>query len=224
MVHWIAFSLVVLSPSPVVQQTDSSIADTVAAIRLAKTIVDNAVWDTTGECPRDRDTVCLTRRDAFISKIAPARAYLSAGFASHDSIVWLMTTSVALSGGTKLAKAGAYPQAFEWLDQLLTELASESSHHSISQNQQVREQASFWFGVTDELSLQEPYRRLVASRSCNEVKTLNHQIADRIARGLEALNVGQGVAAGVTGQMRSILIQYKSNLPRVTPAIQCHNF
>lgn len=224
MVHWIAFSLAVLSPSPAVQQTDSSITDTAAAVRLAKTMVDNAVWDTTGECPRDRDTVCLIRRDAFVSQIAPARAYLSAGFASHDSTVWLMTTSVALSGGTKLAKAGAYPQGFEWLDQLLTELARDSSRHSISQNQQVREQASFWFGVTDALSLQEPFRRLAASRSCNEVKTLNHQIAERIARGLEALDVGQSVAAGVAGQMRSILIQYKSNLPKVTPVIHCHNY
>ena len=200
------------------QNPDASVAESAAAgVRLANAIVDNAVWDTVagGPCP-EGDAVCLqTHRDALVSKIAPARAYLTAGFASHDSTVWLMTASVALSGGKRLAQAGAYPEAFEWLDQLLTELARDSSGHFIAQKQQIRPEASLWFGITDALSLQGPYKRLAESRSCVEVKTLRDLIRDRIRRGVEALGAGRSVAPGVTDQMGNILRQYSSHIDKV---------
>ena len=206
------------------QNPDSIVGDSAAiGIRLAKAIVDSAVWDTasSGPCQRDRDTVCLRRlREAFVPRIAEARAYLSAGFASHDSTVWLATASVALSGGAKLAKAGAYDQADVWLDQLLTELAHDTSGYMILQKHQIRAQASFWFGVTTALSLGPAYTQMVKDKSCVEEKA----VKDRVARGLEALDVGQTVAPGVTGQIRNILLQYSSNIVKVMPAIQCRSF
>ena len=196
---------------------DSTVA---ADIRRARAIVDSAVWDTASAtpCTRQRDTVCLRKlRDVFVPRIASARVYLAAGFASHDSTVWLMTALVAESGGTKLAKAGAYDQAYEWLDQLMIELARESSTYLISQTQQIRVQASFWFGVADAVTLQVPYRQMVESKSC----IIKDLVKRRIQRGLDALEVGASVAPAVASQMRNILLQYSSNMPKVSPTFAC---
>ena len=196
---------------------DSTVA---AGMRQARAMVDSAEWDTASAspCARQRDTVCLRKlRDVFVPRVAGARAYLSAGFASHDSTIWLMTALVAESGGTKLAKAGAYDQAYEWFDQLLTELARDSSGYQISLKQQIRVQASFWFGFADALTLQGPYRQMVESRSCTTTEIVKH----RIQRGLDALEVGASVAPTVAGQMRSILLQYSSHMPKFMPAFAC---
>lgn len=196
---------------------DSTVA---AGIRQARAIVDSAVWDTASAnlCTRERDTVCLRRlRNVFVPRIAGARAYLSAGFASQDSTIWLMTALVAESGGTKLAKAGAYDQAYEWLDQLLTELARDSSGYQLSVKQQIRVQASFWFGVADALTLQGPYRQMVQSKNCITMELVKR----RIQRGLDALEIGASVAPAVASQIRNILLQYSSNIPKVSPAFAC---
>ena len=218
-----------LTPSTLLfaaQNPDSTFADSAAAgVRLAKTIVDTAVWDTAsaGPCQRQKDTVCLRNlRDAFVPKIASARAYLDAGLASQDSTIWLAAAQVALSGGSKLAHAGAYDRAAAWLDELVTDLVHDSSGRLSFDTQQIRVQASFWFGVSTALSLGPIYAQLVKARSCTEQKALNDRLKDRIARAMEALNVGESVAPQVAGQMRSILLQYLSALNRDEPGINCH--
>lgn len=234
-VRWFRLDLAILlaaagalTPAALVaaQNPDSSTADSVAAgVRLAKAMVDSAVWDTAsaGPCQRAKDTLCLRKlRDALVPKIAGARTYLAAGYASHDSTVWLMTVSVAEAGGEKLAQAGAYDQAYEWLDQLLTGIAHDSSGYLASQ-EQLKRRASFWYGFADALSLQEPYRRLVRSKSC-EAKTLRDQIQHRIQRGMEALDYAGSSGGEAGAQIRNILGQYLSNIDRVTPAIQCRSF
>lgn len=192
---------------------------TAAGVRQAKAIIDNAVWDTASAqtCQRQKDTVCLRRlRDPLASTIAHARSYLTAGFASHDSTVWLLTAAVALAGGSKLAQAGAYDEAYEWLDQLMIALARDSSDAMSAQEHQIRVQASFWFALADAVTLAKPYKEMIESRSCIP----KNLVRDRIRRGLEALDVGDSVAP-TASQIRGILLKYLSNIDRVTQVFHC---
>jgi tetratricopeptide (TPR) repeat protein len=197
--------------------------DVQTSLLIAKTIVDNAVWDTAkaGPCQRNKDTVCLrVMRDAFVPKVDPARPYLSVGYASPDSGLRLTTAVVGLSGGSKLAQAGAYDAAFTWLDQLLTQLAPHSSTDTTGAKQQIRIQASFWFGLSTALSLGPFYGQMVKEKSCDQAKSVN----DRIARGVQAIDLGGRVAPTVAAQMRGILMQYQVNMPKVKQAFKCKNF
>lgn len=197
--------------------------DVQTSLLIAKTIVDAAVWDTTisSPCQRRNDTTCLKQlRAPFVAKIDPARPYLAGGFASPDSAIRLTTAVISLGGGSKLAQAGAYDAAYPWLDQLLTQLAPRSAADTVGPRQQIRAQASFWFGLSSALTLGGPYKSMVDAKSCTQAKTVN----DRIQRSLQALDVGGRVAPGVAIQMRSILMQYGNQMPKVKQAFKCTNF
>ena len=197
--------------------------DVQTSLLVAKTIVDGAVWDTSraNPCQRAKDTVCLRRlREPFAAKINPARRFLGVGYASPDSGLRLTTDVVGLSGGSKLAQAGAYDDANVWLDELLANVAPRSSTDTGGPKQQIRAQASFWFGISTALSLGEPYGHMVKMKSCEEARTIN----DRINRGIESIDFGGRVAPQVAMQMRGILNQYATNMPKVKQAFKCKNF
>lgn len=214
-------------------QTDSAIAiyqkvlaqtpnDVQTSLLIAKTIVDGAVWDTSkaGPCQRAKDTVCLRRlREPFVAKINPARPLLGSGYAAADSGLKLTAYVVGLSGGSKLAQATAYEDAYVWLDQLLNEMGPTAGAAS-GPKEQIRAQASFWFGIASAVTLQEPYKRMVEHKSCDEAKNIN----DRINRGIAAIDVGGRVAPTVAAQMRGIFNQYATNMPKVKQAFKCRNF
>ena len=216
-------------------QMDSSLAyyqkalaqnpnDVQTSLLIAKTIVDNAVWDTTksGPCQRSKpvDTLCLRRlREPFAAKVNPARPYLGPGYAAPDSGLRLTAYVIGLSGGSKLAQAGAYDDANVWLDQLLTQLGSGTSD-TTGPRHQIRVQASFWFGISTALSLGAPYGTMVKDKSCEQARTIN----DRINRGIQSIDFGGRVAPGVAVQMRGILNQYAANMPKVKQAFKCKNF
>jgi tetratricopeptide (TPR) repeat protein len=197
--------------------------DVQTSLLIAKTIVDAAVWDTTvaGPLIRRNDTTALRPlKTAFVAKIDPARQYLAAGFASPDSAIRLTTAVISLGGGSKLAQAQAYDAAYPWLDQLLTQLAPRSSADTAGARQQIRVQASFWYGLTSALTLGAPYKSMIDAKSCDQAKNVN----DRINRSLQALDLGGRVAPGVAIQMRSILMQYGNQMPKVKQAFKCRNY
>ncbi len=197
--------------------------DVQTSLLIAKTIVDAAVWDTTiaGPCVRRNDTTCLAPlKRAFVAKIDPARQYLAAGFASPDSAIRLTTAVISLGGGSKLAQAQAYDAAYPWLDQLLTQIAPRTPADTTGGRHQIRIQASFWYGLTSALTLGGPYKSMIDAKSCDQAKTVN----DRINRSLQALDLGVRVAPSVAIQMRSILMQYGNQMPKVKQAFKCRNF
>jgi tetratricopeptide (TPR) repeat protein len=197
--------------------------DVATSLLIAKAIVDRAVWDTAaaGACQRRNDTLCLRQmRTPFAAKFEVARPYLSPGYASPDSALRLTTAVVGLSGGSKLAQAGAYDAAYPWLDQLLTQLAPRSPADTTGPRHQVRVQGSFWFGLSSALSLGGPYQSMVKDKNCDLAKTLN----DRIQRSLQAIDLGGRVAPAVAIQMRSILMQYAAQMPKVKQSFKCRNF
>lgn len=197
--------------------------DVQTGLLIAKTIVDAAVWDTAaaGPCQRRNDTLCLRQlRTPFVAKVDPARQYLAAGFTSPDTAIRLTTDVISLSGGSKLAQAGAYDAAYPWLDQLLMQLTPRSSADTTGAKQQIRVQASFWFGLSSALSLGPSYQVMVKDKNCDLAKTIN----DRIQRSVQAMDVGGRVAPAVGIQMRNILMQYANQMPKVKQAFKCRNF
>ena len=214
-------------------QTDSAVGvyrrvlaanpnDVQTSLLVAKTMVDAAVWDTSksGPCQRAKpqDTECLRRlREPFVAKINPARPLLGTGYAASDSALKLTAYVVGLTGGSKLAQAAAYDDAYVWLDQLLNEMGPSGG---AGPKEQIRAQASFWFGIASAVTLQEPYKRMVEHKSCDEAKTIN----ERINRGIAAIDFGGRVAPSVAAQMRAIFGQYAANMPKVKKAFNCKNF
>jgi tetratricopeptide (TPR) repeat protein len=197
--------------------------DVATSLLIAKTVVDHAVWDTAaaGACQRRNDTLCLRRmRAPFVAAIDVARPHLATGYASPDSALRLTTAVVGLSGGSKLAQAGAYDAAYPWLDQLLTQLAPRSATDTAGPRHQIRVQGSFWFGLSSALSLGAPYQIMVKDKNCDLAKTLN----ERIQRSLQAIDLGGRVAPAVAIQMRNILMQYAAQMPKVKQAFKCRNF
>jgi tetratricopeptide (TPR) repeat protein len=197
--------------------------DVATSVLIAKTMVDAAAWDTAaaGACQRRNDTTCLRQlRTPFIAKVDPARQYLASGYASPDSGLRLAAAVVGLSGGSKLAQAGAYDPAYTWLDQLLNALDSRSAADTVGPRHAIRRQASFWFGLSSALSLGAPYQAMVKAKSCEQAKDIN----DRIQRSLQAMDLGGSIAPSVAIQMRSILMQYANQMPRVKQAFKCRNF
>jgi tetratricopeptide (TPR) repeat protein len=215
-------------------QTDSAVfyyqkalalnpGDTPTSVLIAKTIVDAAVWDTAaaGPCQRRNDTLCLRQlRTPFVAKVDPARSYLATGYAAADSGLRLASAVVGLSGGSKLAQAGAYDAAYPWLDELLTQLAPRSPADTLGPRHAIRRQGSFWFGLASALSLGGPYQIMVKDKSCDMAKTIN----DRIQRSVQAMDLGGSIAPSVAIQMRNILMQYGNQMPKVKQAFHCRNF
>jgi len=196
--------------------------DVQTSLLISKTIVDNAVWDTTkaGPCQRAKDTVCLRRlREPFAAKVNPARQYLTVGYAAADTGLRLTADVVGLQGGSKLAQAGAYDDALVWLDQLLGNLGPATGD-TIGARHQIRVQASFWYGISTALSLGGPYTTMVKDKNCEQARTIN----DRINRGIQSIDFGGRVAPTVAIQMKGILNQYATNMPKVKQAFKCKNF
>lgn len=197
--------------------------DVSTSLLIAKTIVDNAVWDTAAARPLQarNDTAGLRQmRAPLITKLEVARPYLPAGYASPDSAIRLTTAVIGLSGGSKLAQAGAYDAAYPWLDQLLVQLAPRAPGDTTGPRQAIRAQGSFWFGLSSALSLGGPYKSMVDAKSCEQARVVN----ERIQRSLQAIDLGGRVAPSVAIQMRSILMQYATQMPKVKQAFKCRNF
>jgi len=195
-------------------------ADVSSALLIAKTIVDGAVYDT-AHAPPKSDTVALRAyRNAFADRLDSSRAYLNRALASSDSTQRLNAMVIMLGAGSKIAQAGAYDRAYPWLDQLLQAVAPRTPADTVGPRQQIRVQASFWFGVSSVASLAGPYSAMVKSKNCEEAKA----IYDRIERSKDALIAGARVAPAFVNTMLANVGKFEAVMPQVKKQFKCKNF
>jgi len=195
-------------------------ADVSSALLIAKTIVDGAVYDT-AHAPPKSDTLALRAyRNAFADRLDSSRVYLNRALASSDSTQRLNAMVILLGAGSKIAQAGAYDRAYPWLDQLLQVVAPRTPADTVGPRQQIRVQASFWYGVSSVASLAGPYSAMVKSKNCDEAKA----IADRIARTKDALIAGARVSPAFVNTMLTNVGKFEAVMPQVKKQFKCKNF
>ena len=195
--------------------------DTRAALLVAKAMVDQATYDTVTANRMKSDTARLRAfRTAFADRLDTAHAYLERAAMSTDTSVRFNAATILLTGGSKLTQAAAYERAYTWLDEALGIVAPRSRADTTGPRQQVRVQASFWFGIASVASLQEPYRRMVASKSCADAKTIH----TRLVRTREALVLGARVSPNFANTMLQNLAKFEAVMPQVKKQFKCSNF
>ena len=191
--------------------------DVGTSLQIAKAIVDAAVWDTTGQ----RDTVAVKpRRAAFVAKIDAARASLKPGLTSPDSTQRLAAAVIMLTAGSKLAQAGAYGPAYPWLDSLLAMIAPKNPADTLGPKQQVRINASFWYGLSSVLTLNGPYQEMTKAKGASRCPQA-HAVFDRLTRTKNALLLGRRVHPPTADQMLGFVAQYERAKPSVQNAFKC---
>ena len=209
-------------------QTDSALAiyrtvlqkdpnDVSTSLLVGKVLIDRAVWDTAGS----RDTIAVKpRRAAFVAKVDSARPYLRPGLSSADSGQRLAAAVILLTGGSKLAQAGAYPAAYAWLDTLLTTIAPKSAADTSGPKQQIRVNASFWWGISSVLTLNPVYQEMTKTKGAARGPAA-HAGFDRLTRTRAALQLGRRVSPPFADQMLGYVAQYEKAKPSVQAAFKC---
>ncbi len=194
--------------------------DVSSALLIAKAIVDGAVYDT-AKAPPKADTVALRAyRNAFADRLDSSRTYLSRALSSPDSTQRFNALLIMLGAGSKIAQAGAYDRAYAWLDQLLQANPQRTPADTVGPRQQIRVQASFWYGVSSVASLAGPYSAMVKSKKCEEAKAIN----DRIARTKDALVMGARVSPAFVNTMLQNVGKFEAVMPQVKKQFKCKNF
>ncbi len=197
--------------------------DVGTSLQIAKATVDAAVWDTAAANRFKGDTAALNRlRTAFAQKVDSAKPWLRLGLASSDSTQRLAATVLVLTGGSKLAQAGAYPAAYTWLDSLLTIIAftPRTPADTLGPKHQVRINASFWYGLSSVLTLNGPYQAMTKAKGASRCPEA-HAVFDRLARTKTALQLGRRVHPPTADQMLGFVAQYERAKPSVQNAFKC---
>src|SRR3989442_153975 len=195
--------------------------DVKASLLVDRGIVEGTTYDTVQANRLKGDTAGLRAlRSAFADRIDSAKAYLAPAVSSSDSTDRLSAAVFMLTAGSKLAQAGAYDRAYPWLDQLLQLVAPRTPADTVGPRQQIRLQASFWYGVSSVASLSGPYSAMVKSKSCTEAKAIN----DRLARTKEALIFGARVHPPTANQMLQNVAKFEAVMPQVKKQFKCKNF
>jgi tetratricopeptide (TPR) repeat protein len=195
--------------------------DVGTSLQIAQILVDRAVFDTAGKGIPKSDTATLNRlRAAFGQKVDSAKPYLKPGLNSSDSTQRLAASVIMLTAGSKLAQAGAYNQAYPWLDTLLTIIAPKNAVDTIGPKQQIRVNASFWYGLSSVLTLAGPYKNMTEVKGaarCPAART----VFDRLTRTKQALQLGRRVHPPTADQMLGFVGQYEKAKPQVQKAYKC---
>jgi len=195
--------------------------DVKASLLVARGIVEGSTWDTAQANKLKSDTAALhALRNAFADRIDSAKAYLASALSSPDSTDRLSASVFMLTAGSKLAQAGAYDRAYPWLDQLLQLVALRTPADTVGPRQQIRLQASFWYGVSSVASLTGPYTAMVKSKSCTEAKAFD----DRLVRTKDALIFGARVHPPTANQMLQNVAKFEAVMPQVKKQFKCKNF
>ncbi|HEX4602267.1 MAG TPA: tetratricopeptide repeat protein [Gemmatimonadales bacterium] len=195
--------------------------DVKGALLIAKGIVDGAVYDTAQANRLKADTAGLHQfRNAYADRVDSARTYLERALAASDSGLRLTADVISLTAGSKLAQAGAYDRAYAWLDRLLQGVAPRTPADTLGPRQQIRVQASFWYGFASLQTLAGPYGTMTRAKSCEQAKA----VFDRIQRTREAMELGKRVSPQFVGQLEQNLAKYQEQLPKVRQAFKCRNF
>ena len=195
--------------------------DISSTLLVAKAIVDGATYDTAKVNRLKGDTVALRQfRSAFADRVDSAKAFLDRALAANDSTQRLNAMVIMLTGGSKMAQAGAYDHAYPWLDQLLTVLTPKTPADTVGPRQQIRIQASFWYGLASLQTLAGPYSAMTKSKSCEQAKAIN----ERIKRTKEAMDLGARVSPPFVAQLQAGLAKYQEAMLKVKQAFKCKNF
>jgi tetratricopeptide (TPR) repeat protein len=193
------------------------------SLLIAQGLLDRAVYDSAKarQLNAIKDTNTLhAMQAAFANRVDSVKPYIRPGLASPDSVQRLNAIATTLSAGSKLAQASAYDRAYPWLDTLLSLVAMRAPADTLGARQQIRVQASFWFGLSSILTIGKPYADMIKSKSCAKAK----EIYDRLQRAKAALQLGGRVAPSVAIQMLGFIAQYEANMPKVKQAFHCTNF
>lgn len=196
-------------------------SDVKGSLLVARAIVEGTTYDTAQANKLKADTTALRAfRNAFADRIDSAKAYLAPALSSPDSTERLSAAVFSLTAGSKLAQAAAYDRAYPWLDQLLQLVAQRTPADTVGPRQQIRLQASFWYGVSSVASLSAPYTAMVKSKSCTEAKAIN----DRLDRTKEALTFGARIHPPTANAMLQNVAKFEAVMPQVKKQFKCKNF
>ncbi|HWC73415.1 MAG TPA: hypothetical protein VG454_05710 [Gemmatimonadales bacterium] len=196
--------------------------DVPTSLQIAQAMVDRAVWDTAAanRVPK-ADTATLNRmRAAFAQRVDSAKPYLAPGLSSSDSTQRLAASVIMLTAGSKLAQAGAYNQAYPWLDTLLTVVAPKNAADTVGPKQQIRVNASFWYGLSSVLTLAGPYKAMTEAKGAARCPAAR-AVFDRLTRTKNALVLGTRVHPPTANQMLGFVAQYEKAKPQVQKAFKC---
>jgi tetratricopeptide (TPR) repeat protein len=195
--------------------------DVPISLQIGKAIVDAAVWDTAAANRVKGDTAALNKlRVPFIQKVDSAKPYLRPGLGSPDSTQRLAANVIMLTAGSKLAQAGAYGAGYTWLDSLLTLIAPKNAADTLGPKQQVRINASFWYGLSSVLTLNGPYQTMTKAKGASRCPDAR-EVFDRLARTKAALLLGRRVHPPTADQMLNFVGQYEKAKPSVQAAFKC---
>jgi Tfp pilus assembly protein PilF len=197
--------------------------DVGTALLVAQAIVEGAAFDTAQarQLQLAKDTASLyALRAAFATRLDSAKTYLGRATTSPDTGLQINAAVLLLQGGSKLAQAGAYDRAYPWLDQTLEVVAPRTPADTVGPRQQIRVQASFWYGIASVATLSTPYREMLKSKSCTDAKGVH----DRMGRAKDALVLGARVHAPTMNTMLQNLAQFEKEMPKVKQAFKCRNF
>ncbi len=195
--------------------------DVPTSLQIAKLVVEGSVWDTTGARGPDSAAVRV-RRAAFAAKIDSARSYLRPGLITPDSTQRLAAAVIMLTAGSKLAQAGAYDRAYPWLDTLLQVVAPRTAADTVGPKNQIRVNASFWYGLSSVLTLQGPYKAMTEIKGSTAVKcSAARAVFDRLTRTKAGLQLGRRVHPPTADQMLNFVAQYEKAKPSVQRAFKC---
>lgn len=192
--------------------------DIANALRVAKTIIESAVWDTSGA--GIDTTVLAPRRVALGDRLERARPFLNRGVASPDTAIRINTSVMILTAGSKLAQAAAYERAFPWLEQLLTLTAPRHAADTTGPRYQIRLNASFWYTVASTITLRSVLQEVIDKKSC----PLAGQVNERMQFTRNAAQLGRRVHEPTMRQMLGILDRYETPMRQVKQAYKCRNF
>lgn len=197
--------------------------DAGTSLQIAKMLIDRAVWDTAAfnRIPKSDTAAQRRARQPFAQKVDSAKPYLRPGLASADSTQRLAASVIMLTGGSKLAQAGAYDAAYPWLDTLLLVVAPKTSADTLGPKQQVRINGSFWYGLSSVLTLNGPYQDMAKEKTkslqCPKART----VFDRVTRTKAALLLGRRVHPPTADQMLGFVTQYEKSKQSVQRAFKC---
>ena len=199
-------------------QIDSALAE-------YRRVVDHALWDTAAvsACKHRSDsTPCVEQlRTALVTKLDPARQYLTVGYAAADTGFRLNADVVGLSGGTKLSQAAAYDAAYRWLDPLLQNVAPRTPTDTAGARFAIRQQASFWFLIPALQKVVADYNVMSHSKNCGQAKDVN----DELTRLKDAATVGRRISPPFVDQIRTKYIdQFDRAMGQIKKQFHCTNF
>jgi tetratricopeptide (TPR) repeat protein len=195
--------------------------DIKGSLLVARAIVEGTTYDTAQANKLKPDTAALHKfRNAFADRVDSAKAYLAPALSSADSSDRLSAAVFMLTAGSRLAQAGAYDRAYPWLEQLLQVVAPRTPADTVGPRQQIRVQASFWYGVSSVGPLFAQYSVMVKSKNCGEAKAVN----DWLLRAKDALVVGARVHPPTANAMLQNLGKLETIMPQVKKQFKCKNF